>query len=485
MRFQRLFAKIFLWFWLALILVASAAVMVTSWIRANLEPPNDHTRTLARFTQHVPAETAVDVFEQFGPGRLMDHLAMSRRHAGQEAFLLDERNHELTGRRLPPPAIALADRARHSGVAEVDRVDRARFVAVPVKGQRGAYTYVAELPPGPPIGPWRDRTPGPPPMPFGFLIGEPQRLALVILAVVITGGGVCFWLARYLTRPLDELRSATKVLAAGDLSARVGRDLGTRKDEIGDLGRDFDRMAERLETLISTERQLLRDISHELRSPLARLNIALGIARQQAGPHVADSLGRIEHESDRLNQLIQEVLTLARLETGLAKSRDCEVDLALLLDQIVRDAQFEARSRNVRVYLVASPGCRTVGDPELLRRAVENVVRNAVSYTAPETEVQVRLHRRDTEAGPAAEILVRDHGKGVPDEALADLFRPFYRVESGRDRATGGVGLGLAITDRAVRAHGGTVTAANADDSDGGLMVTIRLPLGGQAPPQS
>lgn len=314
------------------------------------------------------------------------------------------------------------------------------------------------------------------PIPFGFLLNEPQRLAAVIIAVGITGGILCYWLARSLTRPLDQLRSAATRLSEGDLSVRVGNNLENRKDEIGDLARDFDRMAERLQALIIHERQLLRDISHELRSPLARLNIALGIARQQESTQVAEPLARIEHESERLNELIQEVLTLARLEDGIDASQRREVDLSELLARVVSDAQFEAQARGVQVELSNAAGCRIQADPELLRRAVENVIRNAVAYTTANTNVQVALHRLESETGISAEIVVRDHGKGIPDHALADIFRPFYRVEAGRDRATGGVGLGLAITDRAVRAHGGTVIARNANDTDGGLMVTIVLP---------
>jgi signal transduction histidine kinase len=236
-------------------------------------------------------------------------------------------------------------------------------------------------------------------------------------------------------------------------------------------------MAERLQSLIGNERQLLRDISHELRSPLARLNIALGIARQhEASPDLSEPLGRIEHESERLNELIQELLTLTRLEAGIDSTQTREVDLSEVLSQVVSDAQFEAQARNVTVELANTAACRVAANPELLRRAVENVIRNAVAYTTANTSVQVALHRRKTDQGAVAEIIVRDHGKGIPDHALTDVFRPFYRIEAGRDRTTGGVGLGLAITDRAVRAHGGTVIAQNANDSDGGLIVTILLP---------
>ncbi len=320
--------------------------------------------------------------------------------------------------------------------------------------------------------------------PFGFLLYEPQRLIFVIVAVVITGGALCYWLARYLTRPLASLRSAAGQLAEGDLSVRVGDSLDGRKDEIGDLGRDFDRMAERLHAMITSERQLLRDISHELRSPLARLNIALGIARQQfmlrtapgsASPEGA-ALDRIESESLRLNDLIEQLLTLVRLEGGIEQMQRSQVDLAEVVDQVARDAEFEAGASGVRVEAAVDlPSCLVDGDRELLRRAVENVVRNAVYYSSPQNAVEIRLNRGHRGESAVAEIVVRDHGPGLPEEALTEIFRPFYRAQSARDRNTGGVGLGLAITDRAVRAHGGTITAANADG--GGLLVTITIPL--------
>jgi two-component system sensor histidine kinase CpxA len=200
------------------------------------------------------------------------------------------------------------------------------------------------------------------------------------------------------------------------------------------------------------------------------LRVALELARQRAGPDAEGALDRTEPEAERLDSLIGQILTLTRLEAGGAAPRE-RVDLAALVSETAADADFEARGRGVSVRAADLEPCVVDGDARLLRSAVENVVRNAVAYTAEGTEVEVRLVRE----GGDAVVTVRDHGPGVPDEALAAVFQPFFRVEEARDRQTGGTGLGLAITDRAVRYHGGTVTAANA--AGGGLAVEIRLPL--------
>jgi two-component system sensor histidine kinase CpxA len=467
-------------------------------------------------TQPIPARAAVDTLVRYGDQRLREHLDSWQRSAERRAFLFDDTGREAAGQAVPGPFEQLAARARRTGTTEVEQASPP-LAAYPVQAANGrTYVYVTELPPPDHAGPFQEPSnrpgpasrpepgarvgelPGDPPGPahadrpagggppargrppslWPVPVNEPQRLALVILVVVITGGAVCYWLARSLTAPLERLRQATTRLAEGDLSVRLGRAIENRRDEIGDLGRDFDRMAERLEALIANERRLLRDVSHELRSPLARLNIALGIARQQAQGEVTDSLDRIEYESDRLAELIDQLLTLARLEGGLQQDCACELELNEVVRQVVEDARFEARNRGVEVDLATGESCPTTGSAELLRRAVENVVRNAVCYTAERSRVEVSIRRTGTSERPAAEIRVRDHGPGVPDAALLDVFRPFYRVEAGRERNRGGLGLGLAITDRAVRAHGGTIAAAHAPGGPGdGLVITMTLPL--------
>ncbi|HSB74446.1 MAG TPA: ATP-binding protein, partial [Terriglobales bacterium] len=217
------------------------------------------------------------------------------------------------------------------------------------------------------------------------------------------------------------------------------------------------------------------DISHELRSPLARLNVALGLARQRAGEDSSKALDRIELEAERLNEMIGKLLTLARLESGETPAEHDPVHILELVREVVADADFEARSRDCGVQLIEAEDCSTLGNPGLLRSAFENVVRNAVRYTAPGSAVEIRLHCRSQNGGKALAVLtVRDHGPGVPDQEISNLFRPFYRLDAARERQTGGAGLGLAIAERAVRLHDGAITARNAEG--GGLLVEIRLP---------
>jgi len=231
-------------------------------------------------------------------------------------------------------------------------------------------------------------------------------------------------------------------------------------------------MAEKIESLVQAQRRLLGDISHELRSPLARLNVALELARQRSGNEAASALARIQREAETLNEMIGQLLTLTRLQTGAQEIQKSEFDLCGLVREIADDAEFEAKSGNRSVRLEGNASCTFVGNELLVRRAIENVVRNAVHYTREGTEVEIKVNEA-IQDGKAIEITVRDHGPGVPEPALGKIFRPFYRVDEARDREAGGVGLGLAIAERAVKLHNGSINARNA--ADGGLAITITL----------
>jgi two-component system sensor histidine kinase CpxA len=278
--------------------------------------------------------------------------------------------------------------------------------------------------------------------------------------------GLCYLLARHLTAPLRRLRKAMQRFGQGDLSARAASD---RKDELGELSQAFDQMAGRIETLLTAERRLLGDISHELRSPLTRLSLAVELAR--SGEDREAALNRVQKEADRLNALVGELLQVTRAEGDSATLVKNPLALDELVREIVEDSRLEAEARGVTLALDAAPGITLQGDAELLRRAVENVLRNAIRFAPRDTAVELSV-----EARPAAALVrVRDYGPGVPEEALGRIFDAFYRVETHRDRMSGGVGLGLSIARRAVELHGGRVRARNAGP---GLAVEIELPLG-------
>jgi two-component system sensor histidine kinase CpxA len=315
------------------------------------------------------------------------------------------------------------------------------------------YIFATELPAGPRAALGMDRAAG-----------------LLRFAVALSVSGfVCYLLTLYITRPILRLRHAAQQLAGGILGTRAAASIERRGDELGALGRDFNTMAARIEELVSRQRQLIFDISHELRSPLARLNVALDLAREgKAGDLPFDHM---ESDLVRLNEMIGRLLTIARLDTATVPMEMTTVDLTDLVRQIVDDAAFEAQKRRVTVNLNASEPCYARGNAELLHSAIENIVRNAIRYTGVATSVDVSLQLDDKSK---VLLIIRDHGNGVPENDLQRIFQPFYRVAEARDRESGGAGLGLAIADRVMRIHGGVIHAENARPS--GLEVILEIP---------
>lgn len=277
---------------------------------------------------------------------------------------------------------------------------------------------------------------------------------------------LCYGLARQLTSPLRRMQKTIERFGHGDFTARVN---SRRADEFGQLGRAVDQMAERIESLVKSQRRLLQDISHELRSPLARLGVAVELGRSGGNPTTA--FNRIEKEADRLNTLVGELIQVTRAEGDPSGLTTEPVRLDELVRVIVDDVHIEADRRQVALHLDACEA-DIEGSPELLRRAIENILRNAIRYSPEGSHVDITLSR----TAPGYRVMVRDFGSGVPVDSLEHLFDPFYRVESDRGRNSGGVGLGLAIAKRAVELHHGVLKATNAAP---GLLVEIDLPAPG------
>jgi two-component system OmpR family sensor kinase len=445
----RLYARIFLAFWATMVLVVAGAVGVT-WL------------VLVERGEEIPRASA----------DLVRGAALALRDGGEEGLrawlrsvrpsrpemrllVVDGSGRELLGRPLPPGFGRLL-RAPRGELPDLPGLEVLPARPLPqLVAPDGRRYGVLVLPPRNSYG----------------LLGVPEtRWAVLLLALAVTGVA-SLMLARSITRPVSALGTATRDLAAGNLDARVGSNVSGRGDELGTLARDFDAMAGRLKELLRARQQLLRDVSHELRSPLARMRVALGLVRQP-GSDVGRQLDRLETEIERLDRLIGQVLHLSRLDAHTGALPNDDIDLFELVDGIARDAAFEAQARNVGIdWHPPHEQLHARGDAALLASAVENVVRNAVRYTAPGTRVRITLERD----GGSATITARDAGPGVPDSELQRIFEPFHRVAESRTRDSGGDGIGLAITARVLAAHGGTARASNA--IGGGLAVTLSLPL--------
>ena len=447
---RSIFLKIFLWFWLTMVLVALGFVFV--WSLENDAAPSRQSLTADAVALY--ASSAAQAYEANGRAAADESLQHLRQTFEIRAALLGE-NMQLLAGSFEAIDQQLAAKASATGQTQINMRGNFAQVAATAQAPSGKkYVFIAELP---------RRTPG------LFRGSASQQLLRWAIAILISGA-VCYPLTLYLIRPVLRIRSAASSIAGGDFSARADPNLAQRRDEMGDLVRDFNQMAERIERLMETQQQLLRDISHELRSPLARLTVALEIARKWAGKEATDALNRIEQESERLNEMIGRLLTLARINSLVDPPQHSAVSLRPLLEQIAQDANFEASAKNCRVEVSGAKDCEIQGSPELLHSAVENVIRNAVRHTPPGSTVRARLNCD----GKHSRISISDDGPGVPAPELEKIFRPFYRLSDAREHRSGGTGIGLAITQQVARLHGGTVNAHNA--SPHGLVVELNLP---------
>jgi two-component system sensor histidine kinase CpxA len=429
-----LFAKILLWFWctLAITLVGSAFISALN-VNRNASDRESPAARLVTFQ----LEEARSAYETGGRPALQGFLETLQRVYHAQGVLTDENGRDVLTNQ---DRSDLMQRARRRHALPFLRVRNDTVAQVAGDGRYWFFFLV----PRTSIGMW-------------FL--TPDHLFFGAATILL-----CYWLALHLTSPARALQKAVERFGRGDFSART---TSQRRDELGQLSRAFNRMADRIETLLAAERRLLLDISHELRSPLARLGVAVELAR--SGDNLDSTLNRIQKESDRLNSLVGQLLQVTRAEGDPSLLRGDPIRLDELVQQLVSDAHIEAEARGCGIEYEARGPLLVEGDPELLRRAVENVLRNAIRYSPPDSIIEISVERQEARAV----VRIRDFGPGVPEEALPRLFHAFYRVESDRDRNSGGTGLGLSIARRAIELHNGTIRARNAHP---GLEVILELP---------
>ena len=462
----RLFWKIFIGFWLTLLLTG---FLVGGLVWKHNKDRIEHLEFLANSPR---AEFSVT------------SMASILREQGREGLAQIYQQHKKRYRRLPPVYIVDASGNELSGrtvsrlilekaQTEINRVNQSAVQQVTTRDGEEFLLFMPrrDFRSFMPDKKHRFKTherdshrdfPGKPPKDLPFL-----PLLIVLLSSLLFSA----ILAWYITRPIRHLREATNQFADGNLDTRVMQNFGKRKDEITDLAKDFDHMAEQVQQLVFTQKRLLNDVSHELRSPLARLQVAIEMARQQ--PEKAGELTqRIEKECHRLDELVGELLTLSRLEANVHNKNTDYFDINGLVDSIVNDARFEAESQNKLVAYSNEKETLLKGSIELLRRAFENIIRNAIYYTPENTQVTVTT---EIESNNIV-ITVCDAGKGIDEAKLADVFQPFVRIKDDKQNVKiPGYGLGLAIARRAIEIHQGSIKAYN--QSKGGLCIEIKLPI--------
>src|SRR6266404_116929 len=447
-----LFVKIFSWFWVtALVIIA----IIFVGRRVMDLRPIDPSTMYASVAPMLAAE-ATRAYESGGPAgfaRFANNLA-----GGHESqlFLLDESNKDVLSRAISRDTLRLAREAGKDQLVATqsslyERVAAYKFVAASGRPYTLVLQHTGML----------NLT--------GILVSEGVPFLIGLLFVVTI---LCFWLAHHIATPIHGIQSAARRVAQGDLSARVPHAVSLRRDELAALAMDFDSMVERIEVLIRTQKNLLNSVSHELRSPLARLNVCLAMIRKHMPEETVETCERMERDVARIDTLMGQLLTLSRLEAGLSSGERENVNFTLLVQEIAADGNFEAKSLGKSVSLEASSQIVLErADSLALRSACENIVRNAIHFTPPGTEVKVALGI-DNPASPQVLLTVRDEGPGVPRNALQNIFSPFFRI-NGPGRQSQGNGLGLAIALEAVRLHHGTIVASNLDPT--GLEISVRL----------
>ena len=467
----RLFWKFFLTFWLAL-LVAGIGVGTAVWLRHNAWQGEEAGHLVD--VGHAASFVAVseNIIRHGGVAGLRSFLDSMRETPFPPVYAVDDQDRDILQRSLAPEVLqqarTLFQQAAYPGAIRVVTADDGQrsllFVPLPEHGfaDRPPPMPDGGFAPSPPQGDYSSHRSRPP--------REPPSPLLPILAGTFASLIFSAALAWYFAKPIRSLRNAFTALSQGDLDARVGSLMGKRRDELSDLGQNFDHMAGQIHNLVHAQQRLLHDVSHELRSPLARIQAAIGLAQQQPEKTQA-MLERIERESQRISDLVGELLVLSRLEAGVSGSESHDFDIGGLLDDIVENARFEAEQYGVVIRYDGIEETVVKGRSELLHRAIENVLRNALQHCKKGGEVAV-IVCFDT-GKRRLQVAVYDQGPGVAESDLSAIFEPFFR--SGDRGKADSIGLGLAIAYRAIEAHAGRIQASNRPQ--GGLRIEINIPF--------
>lgn len=459
---RSLFWRAFLTFWSAMAIILVSGMLFTAavaWYRINsLDGLNPASLT-------HDAEQVARIHGEDGLQRWVE--AMDQRYSALKIYILDANDSEILGRTLPARMHDWLSAYR----AASDRPTQAELLAPETSGQRVSWWQPQLL--VLPDGSERLMLFLPFDSSHWEVLGlSPVALALLLFALAVTAP-FCWALTRHVTAPLTQLRHTTHALAAGDLDAHTPAKLAGRKDELGLLARDFNAMADRLKAVVDTREQLLHNIAHELRSPLARLRLASELARRKDERQDVQ-LDRIERECERLDALVGSTLRLARLG-ALPEPRDW-LDLTDIVSAVVDDARFEAGEQQVRIVWDPQAPVSIIGDRDSLSSAIENVMRNALRFAPAHSAIRVRL----LESADVVCVEIEDRGPGVSQDDLESLFEPFFRAASGANTPGSGAGLGLSIAQAAVAAHKGRIRARNV--SPQGLSVRIELPREARQP---
>jgi signal transduction histidine kinase len=456
---QRLFVKVFLWFWLT-VLALFAIFFASRTLGSRLLPATD---VIAAIAPRV-ADEAAHAYEFGGPRGFEQFQRGLMGNSEGELYLIDGYGKDVLSRPIPSDSLSIVRAARRDGGIATRYGLRSRSASYRFTSP-SRHPYVLLLYVRLKLGKFLEATAGGG-LPFGVVL-------LVVLLMVTL---FCFWLAHHIVAPIQGIQSAARKVATGDLTVRAPGEIFKRHDELAFLAVDFDAMVERISALVRSQRELLSTVSHELRSPLTRFNVSLALLRKQSPPESEELLQRMERDLQQVDVLMGQLLTLSRLEMGLSSEERDNVDLSQLVQEVVADGDFEAHSSGKSVRLEAAGDIFIEkADPQALRSACENIIRNAIRFTPPGTEVEVVLKTETRSDFPQAVLSVRDYGPGVPEEALPQIFQPFFRVKAPPGpRRNYGTGLGLAIALEAIRQHRGTIIASNASPT--GLAVKITLP---------